>query len=695
MKVIISLLLILLFVYSSVKGQALAAHAGVDFTQGDSLSFTILNGSATGGTPPYTYAWRCYAKPNGNGWCGNILNPTSATTEVLYTGVFSSPFGTPYSYSLQVTDNVGAIALDSVIVTVTYSTPAPPQATGAGWHYVTSADSIADPLKQMSPSRKDIWIDGASTDRYAAGGTKNSAFDLRNLFGTYPDQRIFVEHGKYFYGNLYINKDSCHATSGHPWRLVPHGGQVEFFSSLTFSETIKYLVVDGSYNVTYNTGSPSYQGHANGRYAFSSGTYGFFFNNGWKNIDAAGMDFGSIDSLHDVEIQYCQGPMGGSFFVLMGNPSKSSSVYNIKIHDNLGMDSQAEMYYIGRTQSDPQQEFDSVEIYNNRFTRSGLEIDQFGQNGVNNYEHNNVYWLSATNWISPFDINQAFDCQRYYRKNGNKIEGSIFVGAGEQVMSLISNKPSAVTLTTDTNYIRKSIVFNGRGAKDIFLGSQNAAVFNFVLDSLYLGFRPPTYLASKVYNNTSNNFSSLPQAALTQQNFSPNITINWRHIRYDTTGKKTALDAAVSSTVYSDTARVNSLNPLSFVNCGFGNITTFPNIFSRWVDTIYNTFKNENAPSDVNWNQPYAFNLGDYVQHCGLIYQSKVSNNQGHPPTGVTDSYWTLVTWTKPDGSISLYPPDDLRLPVTDFYAKQSIGLLDQYYGNLIKIPYGSKIIAH
>lgn len=688
------LLVILLFCISKNTLSQLAAHAGGTTTQGDSLSITLLNGSATGGTPPYTYAWSVVSKPNGNGWCANILNPTSAATEVLFTGVFSSPFGTAYKYRLQVTDATSATAADTATVNVTYSTSAPPQATGVGFHYVTSADSIADAFHQMSPSRHDVWIDGASTNRYAAGGTLNSNFDIRNAFAVYPNARVFISAGKYFGNTLYISKDSIFATKSNPWYLVPYGGQVEMFNEFVMGGCWKYFVITGKYDTTLKIGSASYQGHKK-NYSFSSGSYGFYFNNGYKNIDAAGLNFGGVDSVHDGVVSFIEAGNGLSNGIVLGNPVQSTPIVNMKFNDNYIHDTRSEGWYLLRTQSDPQQEEDTVETFNNRICRSGLECDQIGQNGQGNYDHNNVLFMSAMNWGSPFDINQAFNNQRFYRKNGNKVEGSIYVGSGEQTLSLIFNKPTSVTLTSDTNYIRKCIVFNSRGAKDIFGGSQNVAIFNIVFDSCYLGYRPHTYLASKIYNGSSNNSVSLSYAILSQQNFSPNMTFAFRHMRYDTTGGKTRLDAGVSSSTYVDTAQVNTLVPLNFVNSGWSDNTTIANICMRWIDTIYNTFKDENpGVTGVNQNSPYTFNAGDIVEHVGRFYQSKVNGNQGHPPTGVSDSFWTLITWTKPDGTTSYLPPDDLRLPGYDFYAKQNIGLLDQLT-NVIKIPAGSRIIAH
>jgi hypothetical protein len=691
---LLALISILLFLASKSYAQALAAHAGSDFAQGDSLSITQLSGSASGGTPPYTYAWRTLTKPNGNDWCANILNPTNAATEVLMTGVFSNPFGTNYSYQLKVTDAVSATALDTVVVTVNYSSPAPPQATGSGFHYVTSADSIADTFHQMSPSRHDVWIDGANTDHYAQGGAKNSAVSIANAFAVYPNARVFVSAGIYFYIDLTISKDSIFATRANPWYFVPYGGQVQLFDAFIPRGTWKYCVITGEYNTTLKIGSVNYPGHKFGNYAFSAGTYGWYFNNGYKNIDDPGIQFGVADSVHDVEISYCEGINGGSYFMLLGNTAKTSPIYNFKIDNNYMHDSWSEIYYLMRTQADPQQRADSFQIYNNRCVRSGLEIDQFGQNGVSTVSHNNVFWLSATNWLSPFDVNQAFGAQRFYRDNGDKIEGNIYVGSAEQTLSLIGTIPSGATLATDSIYIRKTVVYNSKGFADVYVGAANAAAFNFVFDSCYLGNRPHVYLASKVYNNTSNNFAPDAWSIKTAQNFtSPPVTFNLRHMRYDTTGKKSRLDAGVSNTTYSDTARM-VMPPLNFINTGFADNATFPNKFTRWIDTIYNTFKDEDANvTEVNQNSPYTFNVGDYVQHVGKIYLC-LTQNQGHPPIGASDSFWQLQSWIKPNGTITYTPPDDLRLPASDFFAKQGIGLIDQYRGTYIIIPTGAKIKA-
>lgn len=665
------LLIILSFLPLLAHAQ-LVANAGADFSQPDSIPFAVLSGSASGGTAPYTYSWRTIAKPNGNGFCGNIYNPSSQTPQVT-TGIFSSPFGTNYKFELTVTDAASATAKDTVMLTVNYSTPAPPQATGSGWHYVTSADSITDPYGQMSPSRKDVWIDGATTDAYGAGGKKVN-IDIRNAFALHNDSRIFFSAGRYWGITLYIKADSILNDSLHPWRAVPYGGQVEWFGTWTAGGCYKNGIISGKFDQVNKTGSPNYRGH-DGGYAFSSGTYGFYCNNGWRQFNTPAFEFGGLDSIRNMEIAYCEGPHGGSYFSHIANTSKSSDMYSITIDNNYGIDAYVEGNYWGGTPADPQQTAYNWKVYNNRFVRSGLELDQFGQNGQGNYEHNNVFFMASRNWISPFEYAQGFNGQRYYRRNGNINESNIYVGCGQQLFSGIANLPSGVTLTADTNYIRNDIFFNAQGSKDGYFATQNGGAFHWVISNCWFAFRPHTYMGRQVYDNTTNDYNNLPYPILFQNDFG-SATMSLRHIRYDTSGGKTRLDAGTAGTTYFDTASAVVL-PLNFVNSGFPDNTTIANNLFRWANIIGGTNKDEDVPNPGFVSGMYTWKAGMYCQHLGWIYLCK-ADNTNQPPARVEDAYWKPVTWTKPDGSITHIPPDDLRLPSTDFYAKQGIGLLDQ-----------------
>lgn len=691
----ITILILLWFLCGNIAAQTLTAHAGSDFSQPDSIPFTLLNGSATGGTPPYTYAWRTLTKPNGNDWCANIRNRTSASVQVLMTGIWSSPFGTNYSYELKVTDAVSAVAKDTIIVTVTQSAPAPAQSTGSnGFHYVTSSDSLAHP--EMSPFRKDVWVDGANTDHYGNGATKNITSDIRNKFSVHNDTRVWYEGSttgqEYFTLVLSMVSDSIFADSSHPWYIVPRGGKLEYFDTFIFLGTLKNCIITGEYNPALRIGSPLYPGHKFGNYANSAGTYGIVCNNGWRNIDHNAFDFGGLDSIRNVKISYCEGPHGGGYFMLLGNFTKTSDITDIDVCDNYGIDSRAEMYYVGRTQSDPQQTLKNIRIYNNRFVRSGLEIDQFGQNGVGCHVYNNVFYMSATNRLSPFEADQAFNSQRYVRQNGSLDENNIRVGSGQQNLSLILNKPSGLTITSDTIYYKRDLFYNCWGAKDAFIGSQNGGAYNVVFDSCFFGYRPSIYVANLVYSASSNNFMRNVYPILNDQSFTPNISYTFRHIRYDTSGGKTRLTpGGTATTTYADTAKA-ILNPFRPVNSGFIDNTNTANNLYRYCDTIGKTYDDEDASiPDLQQGTVWTFKKGMYCTHLGWVYVCKVDNDS-HPPARIEDQYWHPLQWFKKDGSVTRTPPDDVRLFSNDPNAKMKIGLLDQYKGFTIDLIKGKRV---
>lgn len=84
----------------AITGPDPVANAGTDVTIVMGAS-TALSGSATGGTPPYTYLW----------------SPSTGLTNVSVSNPTASP-GATTAYSLLVTDSLGATASDTVTVTV-------------------------------------------------------------------------------------------------------------------------------------------------------------------------------------------------------------------------------------------------------------------------------------------------------------------------------------------------------------------------------------------------------------------------------------------------------------------------------------------------------------------------------------------------------------------------------------------------
>jgi hypothetical protein len=102
------------FASSSIIGP-LSANAGTDQTvaPGDTVT---LHGSATGGVSPYSYAWtQTGGSPTVSLTGANTATPSFTAPTVSTT--------TAYTFQLQVTDNAGTIATDSVVVNDSVASP--------------------------------------------------------------------------------------------------------------------------------------------------------------------------------------------------------------------------------------------------------------------------------------------------------------------------------------------------------------------------------------------------------------------------------------------------------------------------------------------------------------------------------------------------------------------------------------------
>jgi hypothetical protein len=70
-------------------------------------------------------------------------------------------------------------------------------------------------------------------------------------------------------------------------------------------------------------------------------------------------------------------------------------------------------------------------------------------------------------------------------------------------------------------------------------------------------------------------------------------------------------------------------------------------------------------------HKAWTYDLNDIVFFRGLFYKSKIANNTSNRPTGFSDANWDLIIFSNG----STMPPDDVRLPLDDFYYGLNIGL--------------------
>ena len=645
---------------------SLVANAGPDQTISRINPVTTLNGSASTGNI-VSYKWQLLTSVS-DGSYGYISNPNQAVVTV-----HTLPYKVGgYTFRLTVTDASGATATDDVVVNVAWTTPLPPQkGDKGGWHFVTSATLATDRANTNNLANVgDYIIDGAN-DGYVINGKKTDIYlSQLNAPASYPGftigagNKILIAPGIYDSVVLEFNQDIVKGASGNP-AIITSWGQLEAQSMRI--KNIRFTKITGKY-VPGVSGSAAYPGHANG-YAFSQGKYGIYINNNWSSVVAAGLNIAG-EYTNDVEVEYVEAGNGTFSPLTIKDPSATALDYNnISVHDTYLHDTGGEGTYQGQTTADPVHLINGLRFYNNRLIRLGNEGIQIGQQGTNNEIYNNVIIMPATRFRSPFQESQYFGVQLGYRNGGNKFYNNIVLGAGEQLVSVIQTAKTGYPSNGLSNDITNNALQFGKGFIGNYIGEQSALAgvqYNFN-DNVVGNFK---FRADKVFKTTSPNAVNTQQLLRAGTN---NQTVNMLNNIRDNT--KTTMIANATTYNVANTTVMTTLPTFTF-NSGYGVGFDYTN-YDMWGDIIFDTWGDEYAnQTSVRQGEPIVFNQGDMVFWMGKTYVSAVNNNTGHMPTGVSDQYWTKLTWT--DGTKTYdYAPDDYREASTDYYRARNIGLLD------------------
>jgi hypothetical protein len=135
-----------------------------------------------------------------------------------------------------------------------------------------------------------------------------------------------------------------------------------------------------------------------------------------------------------------------------------ATMRNVKVHDLYIHDTGSEGIYFGSTQAQPQHAFEKLEIYDNRFVRTGTEALQTGQLGADCEVHHNVLGPGAVRWRSAFQMYQDGNVQYGQRYGTSTFHHNIVIGTGDLVVELfptpVSGDPRSPsdTVTFSDNY---------------------------------------------------------------------------------------------------------------------------------------------------------------------------------------------------------------------------------------------------
>ncbi|WP_437877141.1 right-handed parallel beta-helix repeat-containing protein [Sorangium sp. So ce513] len=201
----------------------------------------------------------------------------------------------------------------------------------------------------------------------------------------------------------------------------------------------KGWILTGRYDPVSKTGDAGFRGHAEGDFAHSQGTYGLFIDDAFSKEGLSGLAIGGGASDFELDtIEVARAEFAGVIAKTDGDGQ--ATMRNVKIHDLYVHDVGSEGIYFGSTQAQPQHAFERLEVYDNRFLRTGTEALQVGQLGSDCEIHHNVLGPAAVRWRSAFDRYQDGNVQFGQRYGSSSFHHNIVIGTGDLFVELFPTR---------------------------------------------------------------------------------------------------------------------------------------------------------------------------------------------------------------------------------------------------------------
>jgi hypothetical protein len=246
-------------------------------------------------------------------------------------------------------------------------------------------------------------------------------------------------------------------------------------------------VLTGRYDEGAELGDAAFPGHANGAYAHSQGTYGILIDDAFSKAGLSGLAIGG--GATEFELEYFEVARAEFAGIVAKTDNDGDAVMrNVRVHDLYVHDTGSEGIYFGSTQAQPQHAFESLQIYDNRFLRTGTEALQVGQLGDDCEIHHNVLGPGAVRWRSAFADYQDGNVQYGQRYGNSSFHHNIVIGTGDLFVEFFptvvdgdSRKPDD-TVTFADNY------FSDTSASGVYTHADNTGVNIHFERNLFRGF---------------------------------------------------------------------------------------------------------------------------------------------------------------------------------------------------------------
>jgi hypothetical protein len=314
--------------------------------------------------------------------------------------------------------------------------------------------------------------------------------------------RLYIPAGKY---KTILLANLPERSAERPLVITNLGGQVQVggqAANYIFSlGGGKNWVLTGRYDPTSKTGDAGFRGHAEGAYAHSQGTYGFLIDDAFSKEGLTGLSIGGKASDFELDcFEVARAEFAG--IVAKTDNDGSATMKNVKVHDLYIHDTGSEGIYFGSTQAQPQHSFEHLQIYDNRFLRTGTEAIQIGQQGDGLEVHHNVFGPGAVRWRSAFAQYQDGNVQYGQRYGSGQFHHNVVVGTGDLFVEFF---PTVVAGDTHADGDKVSFAdnyFSDTSSGGIYTHADDTGVtiefvrnvfrgFNFNYDSVYPDAKAP------------------------------------------------------------------------------------------------------------------------------------------------------------------------------------------------------------
>lgn len=389
----------------------------------------------------------------------------------------------------------------------------------------------------------------------------------------------------------------------------------------------KNWILTGRYDPDSMTGDKGFRGHAEGAFAHSQGTYGLLLDDAFSKAGTSGLAIGERATDFELDtIEVARAEFAG--ITAKTDNTADATMRNVKVHDLYIHDTGSEGIYFGSTQAPPQHAFEKLEIYDNRFVRTGTEALQTGQLGADCEVHHNVLGPGAVRWRSAFQMYQDGNVQYGQRYGTSTFHHNIVIGTGDLFVELfptpVSGDPRSPsdTVTFSDNY------FADTSASGVYTHAEDTGVTIVFERNVFRGFR--------------NNYREVyPDAQEPVQVFGVGSNSPDPHVLRDNTAEA----------------------PYPFIKWTFPSVTEANNVIGEVPRVRFRDFMgdaiDENYRSLEWWTdratlgpgQPVVvYPKGSFVVHKGALYEAS-SENQQKPPDANPDVWKALPA-----------PADDARL---------------------------------